>query len=62
MAMLHMGRLLSLSFKMCKITLGLDAAKITDYIEKLFKQKLFKIKFPTKNSEGAHVYLPQEWS
>ncbi len=40
----------------------LKAAKISDYIKKLFKQKLFRIKFRTKKSAGAHVYPPQEWS
>ncbi len=24
--------------------------------------KLLRIKFPSKNSVGTHVYLPQEWS
>ncbi len=32
------------------ITLGLDAAKSTDFFEKCFEQKLSKITFPTKNS------------
>ncbi len=27
--------------------------KIKNFIEKYFKQKLYKIKFPTKNSVGA---------
>ncbi len=45
-----------------KFTLGLDAAKINNYIEKGFKHKLLRIKFPTKNSAGARVYFPQEWS
>ncbi len=36
---------------------GMSAAKITDYIK-----KLFKIKFRTKKSSGAYVYLPQKWS
>ncbi len=43
-------------------TLGLNAAKIIDYIEKWFNQKLRKIKFPAKNSVPADLYLPQEWS
>ncbi len=30
-------------------TLGLDGAKSIDYIEKYIKQKLRRIKFPTKN-------------
>ncbi len=42
--------------------LGLKASKIIDCIEKCYKQKLHKIKFPTKNSESAYLYLPQEWS
>ncbi len=33
-----------------RFTLGLDAAKGIDYIEKCFEQNLSKIKFPTKNS------------
>ncbi len=43
-------------------TLGLNVAKIIDYIEKCFKQKLYKIKFPIKNSVGACFYLPKKWS
>ncbi len=43
-------------------TLGLNATKIIDYIEKCFKRKLRKIKFPAKNSAEADLYLPQEWS
>ncbi len=41
--------------KMCHVewenrfTLGLNTAKNTDYIERWFKRKLRKIKFPTKN-------------
>ncbi len=42
-------------------SLGLNTAKFTDYIKKLFKEKL-RIKFCTKKSGGVHVYLPQEWS
>ncbi len=42
-------------------TLGLNAAKSTNYIEKCFKQKLLRIKFPIKNSTEAYLYLPQEW-
>ncbi len=30
----------------------------TNYIKKGFQQKLFRIKFPTKNSVDAYVYLP----
>ncbi len=43
-------------------TLGLNAAKIIDYIEKCFKWKLCGIKFPAKNSVEAGLYLPQEWN
>ncbi len=43
-----------------KFTLGLEAAKNTDYIKKYFKQKLRRIKFPKKNSADAYFYLPQE--
>ncbi len=39
-----------------------NVAKNTDYIKKWFKQKLFRIKFTTKNSVDAYLYLPQEWS
>ncbi len=45
-----------------RFTLGLDTAKITNVIEKYFKRKLLRIKFPTKNSAGAHVYLSQKLS
>ncbi len=45
-----------------RFTLWLNAAKYTDYIEKCFKQKLQRIKFPTKNSVGAYLYLTQECS
>ncbi len=40
------------------LTLGQNAAKISDYIEKYIKQKLHRIKFPTKNSVEADLYLP----
>ncbi len=43
-------------------TLGLNATKIIDYIEKCFKRKLRRIKFPAKKSVEADLYLPQEWS
>ncbi len=43
-------------------TLGLNAAKIIDYIEKCFKQKLYRIEFPVKNLVEADFYLLQEWS
>ncbi len=45
-----------------RFILGLTAAQSTDYIKKYFNQKLFRIKFPTKNSDGAYLYLLQEWS
>ncbi len=35
-----------------------NTAKDIDYIEKQFKQKLRNIKFPTKNSVEAYLYLP----
>ncbi len=41
--------------------LGRNAAKSTDYIEKCFKQKLRRTKFPAINSVDAYLYLPQEW-
>ncbi len=44
------------------ITLRLNATKNTKDIKKCFKQKLFKIKFLTKNLVNAHPYLPQKWS
>ncbi len=43
-------------------TLGLNAVKIIDYIQKCFEQKLRRIKFPAKNSVEAYLYLPQECS
>ncbi len=39
-----------------------NAAKNIDYIDKRFEQKLQRIKFDTKNSTDAYLYLPQEWS
>ncbi len=49
-----------------RFTLGTKVAKNTDYSKKkkkkCFKQKLFRIKFPTKNSVDTCLYLPQEWS
>ncbi len=39
------------------LTLGLNAAESTNYIEKCFNRKLYKIEFPTKSSRGAYVYL-----
>ncbi len=47
---------------MKKFTLELSAAKNIDYIEKYFKGKLQRIKFPTKNSVDACLYLPLKWS
>ncbi len=47
---------------MRNFTLRLNAAKNTDYIEKCFKQKLFRIKFPTKKSVDTYVYPLTEWS
>ncbi len=44
----------------CIFTLGLNTAKDTDYIEKQFKQKLYRIKFPTENPVEAYLYLPWE--
>ncbi len=35
-----------------------ERCKNTDYIKKFFKQKLFWIKFPTKNLEDTYLYLP----
>ncbi len=43
-----------------RFTFGLNAAKNTDYIKISFKQKVFRIKFPTKISVDAYLYLPQE--
>ncbi len=43
-----------------RFTLMLNAAKNIDYIKLFFKQKLFRIKFPTKNSVNAYLYLPHE--
>ncbi len=39
-----------------RLTLGLNIAKNTDYIKKSVKQKLFRIKFQTKNS-GVHISI-----
>ncbi len=39
------------------LTLGLNAAKSTDYIEKYFNQKLSKVIFPTKTSLSAYVFF-----
>ncbi len=43
---------------MIKFTSGLNTAKNTDYVE----TKLYRIKFPTKNSVDTYLYLPMEWS
>ncbi len=40
----------------------LNAAEIADYIKKLIKLKLLRIKFCTKKLVVAHVYLPQLWN
>ncbi len=45
-----------------RFALQLNTKKSTDYIIKYFKQKLFKIKFPVKNSPDAFLYLPQKWN
>ncbi len=39
-----------------RFTLRLNTAKSTNYIEKCFKQKLFKIKFPTKK-QWTHISI-----
>ncbi len=43
-----------------RFTLGLNAEENTNYLKKSFKQKLFRIKFPAKNSVDASLYIPQE--
>ncbi len=35
----------------------MDAAKNTDYIKKFFKQKLLRIKFPTKNFQWTCIFI-----
>ncbi len=42
-----------------RFTLGRNAAKSTACIQKCLKQKLYKPKFPRKNSVDAYLYLPQ---
>ncbi len=42
---------------MRKFTLGLNAAKTTDYTEKYFKQKLRRIEFPTKKKKLVNTCL-----
>ncbi len=45
------------------LILGLNTAKNIDYIKKYFKQKLRRIKFPTKDSGEAYLYkCPRCWS
>ncbi len=43
-----------------RFTLERNATKNTSDINKCFKQKVFRIKFPTKNKVNAYLYLPQE--
>ncbi len=40
-----------------KFNIGLNTAKITDYIEKCFKEKLDRITFLTKKLVDAYLYL-----
>ncbi len=40
----------------------LNAAKKPHYIKKYFKQTLFKVRLPAKNSLDAFLYLTQKWS
>ncbi len=42
-----------------RFTLGLNAAKTNDYIRKCFKQKLFEIKFLTKNLVDTDLSPPR---
>ncbi len=48
----------SKDLKMRKLTLWLNGAKNTDYIEIYFKQKLWIVKFPKRNLLGAYLYVP----
>ncbi len=41
-----------------RFTLGLNAARNTDYIKQCFKQKLFKIKFPKKTHGRIPLFIP----
>ncbi len=50
------------ALKWKKFTLEQNAAKNIDYIEKCFKQKLYRLKFATKSSMDAYLYLSPEWS
>ncbi len=43
-------------------TLGLKGVEHNYYIKKCFKRKLHRIKFSTKKSVDAYLYLPPEWS
>ncbi len=45
-----------------RFSLEPNAAKNTCHIKKCLQQKLFGIKFHTKNSVDACFYLPQEWT
>ncbi len=45
-----------------RLTLGLNTAENTDYVQNFFKEKLFWIKFFTKSSMGACVFLSRVWS
>ncbi len=47
---------------MRKFTLGWNATKNTDYIDKGFKQTLRRIKFRIKYLGDTYVYLSQERS
>ncbi len=42
-----------------QIDFGLNAAKNTDCVKKKLEVKVVKNSIPTKNSVGAHAYLPQ---
>ncbi len=48
------------STEMRNFNLELNATKNIDYIKKCFKQKLHRIKFATKNSMDAYLYLSLE--
>ncbi len=45
-----------------RFTSGLNTTKNTRDVKKCFKQKLFRIKFSSKNSANAYLYLAQKWS
>ncbi len=40
-----------------RFTLGRDVSKSTNFIEKYFNQKSFRIKFPTKTLLGGWVHM-----